>query len=412
VTDARERPRTVLLMTDEIDVGGKRSYVDILKAGLEEIGWRVHLINWASLSWPERIFAAGGYHILNAISPGLGHRWLFPVGGGLLGLRVRAVLAGPAPPDLIHVQESFTYAAARSAHPRVPLVMTVHGRFSLELVMVTGLPVEHRNVRFMQETEGRAFRGADRLFVVDKTLERYVRTFGVEGDVTVVTNFIDVRRFHPAVPPARHAEDVERWIAGRRVVFCTRRLVSKNGIDVAIRAASLLKEAGEDVAFIIAGDGPQRAELDALVDSLGVAPMFRMIGEISHDLLPGLYRRADIVIIPSVPRHGVEEGSSISALEGLAAGRPTIASASGGLVEMILDGFDGILVAPNDPAALADAIRALLRDEARAEAMGRAAADRIDRERGFIQGARRYAALYEEALAEGGESRIGVGLRA
>src|SRR5688572_26167788 len=128
--------RSVLLATEQIDVGGKRSHVEILKAGLEEIGWRVRLVDWASLSWPERIVAAGGYHLLNRISRGLGHRWLIPVATIFLRRRIRAIVRGPEPPGVIHSQEPMTYLPSRAEAGQIPVVVTIHGPISLELAMV------------------------------------------------------------------------------------------------------------------------------------------------------------------------------------------------------------------------------------------------------------------------------------
>jgi len=391
-------PRTVLLMTDEIDVGGKRSYVDILKAGLEQIGWRVHLLNWSSLSWPERAWGGGGFRVLNSLSGGLGYRWLTPAARRFLGSRVRAILRGPAPPDVIHVQEPLTYVAARAGAGATPVVMTVHGRLAKELRLGAGLPAGHPNARYVEDLERIAFCGADRLAAVEELLVGHVREFAPGRSVEVLTNFIDTRSFNPGVSPEPFAPGIERWIAGRPVAFSASRLSATKGLDVAMRAARILADRGRSVAFVVAGDGPQRAELEALSREIGAGDVFLLAGEIPHDRLPGLYRRVDCLVSPSVPLQGNVEGSSIAALESLAAGRPLIASAIGGLREMIEHGVNGLHVPPGDPAALADAVVLLLDHPERAAALGTAAAERIERERSHLHGARRYAEFYSGAI--------------
>jgi glycosyltransferase involved in cell wall biosynthesis len=391
--------KCVLLATEQIDVGGKRSHVEILKAGLEEIGWRVHLVDWASLSWLERAIAAGGYHVLNRFSHGLGHRWLIPVSTAFFRRRMRRILRGPEPPLVLHAQEPMTYFPMRAEAGATPVAVTIHGPISRELRMMTNYAEDHPNVRYMEWMERTAYLGADLVISVDRPHADYVKSFGRAGDVPVITNFVDVRRFHPGVARASFPAEVEAWLRGRPAVLCPRRLVPKNGIDVAIRAARVLKDRGGKIAIVTAGEGPQRAELEALARSLDVADTFYFLGEASQDLIPGWYRRADVVIVPSVPAHGVEEATSISALEGQAVGRPVIASAIGGLPEIIQDGVDGWLFPGGDAEALADRIERVLADPEASARVGAAAARRVNAERTHRDGARAYAALYEALVA-------------
>jgi glycosyltransferase involved in cell wall biosynthesis len=389
--------RSVLLLTEQIDIGGKRSHVEILKAGLEEIGWRVHLLDWASLSWIERAIAAGGYHVINRFSKGLGHRWLIPVSTRFFRPRIRSLLRGPDAPMLLHAQEPMTYFPARAEAGHAPVVVTIHGPISRELRMMTNHPPDHPAVRYMEWMEETAYRGADLVISVDRPHADYVKAFGRKGDVPVITNFVDTRRFHPRVAPAELPRELTEWLAGRPFALCPRRLVPKNGIDVAIRAARVLHDRGARIAIVAAGEGPQRKELEALAASLGVERTFRFAGEIGQDALPGWYRRADVVIVPSVPVQGVEEATSISALEGQAVGRPVVAAAIGGLPEIVENGVDGWLVPTRDSEALADRIERAIDEPELARRMGEAAAARVAATRSHRDGARAYAALYEAA---------------
>jgi len=386
-------------MTEQIDVGGKRSHVEILRDGLAAIGCAVELIDWASLSWPERAFAAGGHRILNRFSSGFGHRWLIPVSTFFLRSRVRRSLRGPRPPDVIHAQEPMTYFPARAEAGTVPVVVTIHGPISRELSMVSGLAPGHANVRYMRWMETEAYRGADLVISVDRPHADYVREFGRTGEIPVIENFVDTRRFHPGLAPGAFPPDVEAWTRGRKVVLVPRRLVPKNGVHVAVRAARILQDHGTPVAIVVAGEGMQRAELLALQKELGVDKTLRFLGEAPQERIAGWYRRADIVIVPSVPSHGVEEATSIAALEGQACGRPVIATAIGGLPEIITHEVDGLLIPADDPAALAGAIERLAADPALAARLGAAAAARVEHERSHVHGAERYRAQYEALLA-------------
>lgn len=388
---------SVLLVTEQIDVGGKRSHVDILKAGLEAIGWRAPLVDWASLSWPERAIAAAPYRALHALSPGAGYPWLLPVATRFLARAIRERLARE-PADLVHVQEVFTYRAARAGAGGRPVVLTIHGPMAPELAMASNLALEHPAVERLRALEREAYRGADHVISVDRPHAEYVRSFGRSVEVPVIPNFVDTRRYHPDVPPGPIPADVTAWIAGRPLVLIPRRLVPKNGVATAVRMARVLLDRGVQVAVVVAGDGPQRSELEALAREQAVSPALRFLGEVPQAAIPGWIRRADVVLVPSSPVKGVEEATSIAALEAQACGRPVVASAIGGLVEIVADGRTGLLVPPDEPARLADAVTALLADPARAAAIGAGAARFVADGHSHLEGARRYAAEYARAL--------------
>ncbi len=394
--------RAVLLVTEQVDVGGKRSHVEILQAGLGEIGWRAPLVDWASLPWPARALVAGPYRIAHALSPGSGYPWLLAAGTPLLAGAIRARLAGPDAPSLVHVQEVLTYRAARAAAGGRPVVLTVHGPMAPELSMVSGLPLDHPAVERLRRLEREAYLGADLVLSVDGPHAAYVRGFGRDGAIPVLPNFVDTRRYHPGVEAAPFGPELEAWIAGRPVVLCPRRLVPKNGVATAVRMARVLLDRGVRAAVVVAGDGPQRAELAALARSLDVAAGLAFAGEVPQARIPGHLRRSALAIVPSSPVKGVEEATSIAALEGQACGLPVVASAIGGLVEIIADGETGRLVPPDAPEALADAVAGLLADPAAAAAFGAAAAAFVARGHSHLAGAARYAAEYERVLAHAG----------
>jgi glycosyltransferase involved in cell wall biosynthesis len=111
--------------------------------------------------------------------------------------------------------------------------------------------------------------------------------------------------------------------------------------------------------IVVAGDGPLR---DRLPEALGFVP---------HDRLLGLYERAAVVACPS---H--REGYGVVCAEAMAHGRPVVASAVGGLRDLVVDGETGLLVPPGDVAALRGALERLLGDGALRARMGRAARER------------------------------------
>jgi glycosyltransferase involved in cell wall biosynthesis len=111
-----------------------------------------------------------------------------------------------------------------------------------------------------------------------------------------------------------------------------------------------------------------------------------------------LYEASDIVLIPSVHSHGVEEATSISALEAMSCRSPVIASAIGGLKEILIDGEDGLLVEEKNKEALAQAISLLLKDPEYAAKLASKARYKMEREYSHLSAAERFEKAYVKVL--------------
>jgi glycosyltransferase involved in cell wall biosynthesis len=392
------KPRGVLLASEQWKIGGKRSHVDNLQAGLAALGVKAPIVDWRSLGFAERAVCVGPARVLDRLDGGLGHRWLVPAANGFLAARMKKELAGDPLLDLIHVQEAFFYEPARRAAGGRPVVLTVHGPWSNEVASVHRLDLEHPTIRALREVERRAFLGADLVISVDQPHVEYVRRFGRTDTIPVITNFVDTRAYGPNGPAERLPEEVERWVGDRKVVLCPRRLVPKNGVHVALRAARAWRDRGTKAALVVVGEGPQRPELEALLAELGAGDVALLAGEGSRAKMPGYLRRADVVIVPSVVTGGIAEATSIAALEAQACGRPLVASAIGGLPEIVHDGEDGLLVPGDDPEALARGVERLLADPALAARLGARAAQQVEAGASHVAGARKFLDAYALAL--------------
>jgi glycosyltransferase involved in cell wall biosynthesis len=143
-----------------------------------------------------------------------------------------------------------------------------------------------------------------------------------------------------------------------------------------------LVEATAGMNLVVAGDGPLRDEVPG---ALGFVP---------HDELLGLYARASVVACPS---H--REGFGVVCAEAMAHGRPVVAGAVGGLLDLVVDGQTGLLVPPRDPAALRAALERLLADGALRRRLGVAGRDRARRLLSWKTVTEATIAVYREALA-------------
>jgi glycosyltransferase involved in cell wall biosynthesis len=161
--------------------------------------------------------------------------------------------------------------------------------------------------------------------------------------------------------------------------------------EVLLRAAARVLPLHPELQFQIAGDGPRMEELRALADSLGIANHVSFLGH--REDVPALLAAADAFVLPSR-----SEAFPNGAIEAMAAGLPVVASAVGGLLDLIEPGRTGLLVEPDNVQALADAIAALTASPPLAAALGGAARDEVARRYGFDRMVRSFEDLYLSRL--------------
>jgi glycosyltransferase involved in cell wall biosynthesis len=164
-----------------------------------------------------------------------------------------------------------------------------------------------------------------------------------------------------------------------------------------LAALARLAEEGLRPALWIAGQGPARPALEKLARELRLEDRVRFLGQRSD--VADLLSACDVFILPS--RH---EGLGVAALEAMAAGRPIVATRVGGLAEAVVHERTGLLVPPEDPAALATALARLLRDPALRARLGAEGPARIAEGFRADDLVEAYERLYGEVLAEAGRS--------
>ncbi|MGZ4772038.1 MAG: glycosyltransferase family 4 protein, partial [Ilumatobacteraceae bacterium] len=166
--------------------------------------------------------------------------------------------------------------------------------------------------------------------------------------VNLVPNGIDIGQW---LPPATSAAEPPR----EHLVVAWGRIQYEKGFQVLTRAIGDLRHRLPDVRCVIAGRGSYLAELQTQIDMEGVGDIVQLAGFVPDDELRALLRRTGCVVIPSL-----YEPFGIVALEGMAAGAPTIVARTGGLAE-IVEGIDaGVLFEPGNHIALANCIAEVL----------------------------------------------------
>lgn len=231
--------------------------------------------------------------------------------------------------------------------------------------------------------------------VSDEVKARYARELGIPAErLTLARNGIRV----PPLPRRPDPTLRSKLVSGRPdyVVLTPARLDQQKGHAYLLAAAALLP----DATFVLAGDGPLRAELEGLARDLDIMGRCVFLGHRSD--VPDLLAAADLMVLPSL-----FEGLPVSVLEAMAAQRPVIATAIGGTDEAVTHGLTGLLVPPRDPAALAAAIRRLRTDPMLAERLAAAGRQRVEHEFSSIVTARQVMRIYDEVLGNLGDEHAG-----
>jgi glycosyltransferase involved in cell wall biosynthesis len=156
-----------------------------------------------------------------------------------------------------------------------------------------------------------------------------------------------------------------------RLIISIGQLWERKGLRYLVEACGVLRDRGADFRCEIVGDGPLRAELEALIQELDLADRVLLTGPQPFPEVVRRYRRASVFVLPCiVTDEGDRDGIPNVILEAMASRLPVVSTAVSGIPEVIHDGETGLVVPQRDPAAIADAVQRLAADPGLAAAIG------------------------------------------
>jgi len=268
-------------------------------------------------------------------------------------------------PDVVHTHLVHADVYGALAAGGVPLVSTKHNddRFRVGPFRHVERALARKAVRVIAITEAlrrfcvdRVGLPAAKVEVVHYGLDELPRPWGENREVTLPD--------------------------GARVLLCVGRLAEQKGVDVAIEALRRIREREPAAVLVVLGEGPERPRLETLAGDGVYLP--GRVGDVA-----AWYRRAELLV------HPVRwEGFGLALLEAMLAGKPVVATRISSAPEIVADGETGLLVAPDGPAAFAEAALALLADPTRAAALGAAGLTRARNEFSVARMADRTASIY------------------
>lgn len=177
--------------------------------------------------------------------------------------------------------------------------------------------------------------------------------------------------FRPGIDPTP-VRDRYGLDGGGPWLLTVARLEWHKGIDTVIKALPAVRAAHPGARYVVAGVGDRRPHLERLVAERGLGGAVRFLGAVPDAELPALYNVADLYVGASRRHELLVEGFGISLVEASACGLAVVGGRSGGVPDAVREGETGILVDPDDPAAVAAGINGLLADGERRQRLGAA----------------------------------------
>lgn len=367
------RPRKLLVVSDEMEVGGSQRQITYLLGGLDRRQWQAELVFFRKESFLVRDLRAQGivvHHIPKR---------------GRLDLRfvlAYAALLRRQRYDLVHAfsltAELWTIVSGWLARPRPPLVASIRGLYLDESERFWRIKrfILSRSAAVIANARAGAIAAAQRAGV---PLAR----------IDVVPNGM----LPPDPLPAGQREALRHAIgapADRPFALFVGRLVKEKNLACLMRALARLP-ADERPWVALAGNGPLRGDIDAMREAAGLDADVRFLGERKDTA--ALMQSADFLVLPSS-----YEGMSNVLMEAMAAGCPVIASDVGGNPELVEDDVTGLLFPSDDAEALARCLRSLGKDAALRQRLSRQAAQVARQRYSVEQLVRSTTSVYDRCL--------------
>lgn len=227
------------------------------------------------------------------------------------------------------------------------------------------------------------------------TISEYNRKYLIEQG----GNPDKIHTIHCGVESNEFLFDPKKERRGPVVIGILCRLVEKKGVDVLIRACRLLADNGLPVTLSIAGDGPLRENLEKLAAALKISGQINFTGNLPHDRVANWLKAIDLFVLPCRrDAFGDQDGIPIVLMEAMAAGVNVVSTTISGIPELIENENSGLLVSPDDPKKLANAIKRIVADKDFGERLRANAVSVVKKRFNLDENAEKLSNLIKESL--------------
>lgn len=287
--------------------------------------------------------------------------------------------------DVLHSHNAgcLIYGAPAAKLARIPvMVHTEHGRM-----------LDEFDKKWLNRAEKFCSRWVKELVAVSEpTRDAYIKMTGIARNrVRIIGNGVDIARFQvPAKATLREELGIK---TGDIVVGIIARLSEEKDHPTLIRAFRRVVDTAPNYRLLIVGDGPQRSELESLIQQLGLQHKIILTG--SREDVPDILALLDIFVLCSRT-----EGMPLTLLEAMAAGKTILCTPVGGIPNIIQDGRNGLLFPPGNADKLADLLLKVIRDRTLSTQLRTTTRQDAERKYGIARMVQAYESLYRQNSTE------------
>ncbi|QSJ15472.1 glycosyltransferase family 4 protein [Nostoc sp. UHCC 0702] len=238
----------------------------------------------------------------------------------------------------------------------VPITFNFHGPWASESQQET---IDNKLSLFLkrQLIEKRTYNSCDRFIVLSKAFGKILhQDYQVPwSKIHVIPGGVNIDWFKPNLSSQEACQQLN-WPDNRRILFTSRRLVNRTGVDKLLQAIASIKPKIPDVWLAVAGRGHMQATLEQQARDLGLENNVKFLGFLADEQLPIAYQAAELTIMPSQSF----EGFGLAVLESLACGTPVLCTPIGGMPEILLPFSPELITASTEASAIAEKLEQIL----------------------------------------------------
>jgi glycosyltransferase involved in cell wall biosynthesis len=263
-------------------------------------------------------------------------------------------------PDLIHIHHPFVLSSVAIMYSKqlgIPKILTIHTQYDQYAYYVAPLP-QKLTQEVIKKIVSNLADKTDCITTPSESMKALIKNYGIKNRIEVISNAIKLSTF-------REKNELECLKISKRynlkedekIILFVGRVATEKSIDKIIKALAIIKKHGvSKTKLLIVGNGPAKDELTHLVQALGVEEEVIFCGEVNYEEIRYYYKIADVFTMASA-----SESFGIVTIEALASGLPVLAVKAPGAMDILTDGFDGLLTDDNIEH-FAKALEKIIRD--------------------------------------------------
>ncbi|HHW39452.1 MAG TPA: glycosyltransferase family 4 protein, partial [Bacillales bacterium] len=310
--------------------------------------------------------------------------------------------------DIIHAHDVVS-ALVLGSVINSQIVLTIHGYLTYESITLGLITKGSPEEKYLMDIERNGLYYAKEIITPALNNKQYIlSTFNYSNKISVINNFVKVDETE-TIDKSNELRNELNIPLNSIIIVSPNRLVKRKGVIYGVEAMVEIIKKIPSAYLLLFGSGPLHGEILNYINNNNLLLHCILGGDLPNHLVRKYIQASDFVLVPSIPIEGEEEATSLSAIEGMAAGKVVVASSSGGLKELIKHNDTGILVPPSDSNAIAQAIIRLSKDKEQREKIGLNARENIIKNHSHISAAKKVEEVYRRNLNN--RSKVQISLR-